>query len=166
MPKNPLYDLLEHKKVKQFVNKSKKYVPLDIIYKEKKLLTYLFGNQIIFLAQILLTFILTEALHIWYMGSYGISLIIGLGLMFLYHKHITFSLRDTSNKHFILFAVIMLGNFAVSWVLVYLITTILPILHYIIIIIIVSIPVSIITYKIIKRIVFKIRWQDELFENL
>lgn len=166
MPKNPLYDLLEHKKVKKFVDKSKKYVPLDIIYKEKRLITYLFGNQITFLAQLILTFILTETLHIWYMGSYGISLIVGLGFMFWYHKQITFSIKDTSNKHFIVFAVIMIGSFIVSWILVYLITSILPFLHYILTIILVSIPVSIFTYKIIKRVVFKIKWQDELFENL
>lgn len=167
MPKNPLEFIFKSKKVKKFVDKSKKYkIPLDIIYKEKKLITYLFGNQITFLAQLILTFILTEAFHIWYMLSYGISLIFGLGMMFLYHKHITFNLKDTANKHFILFSIIMLGNFIASWILVYLITTILPFLHYIITIIIISIPLSIITYRMIKRIVFKIRWQDELFENL
>lgn len=167
MVKSPLNFILKNHRVKSLVERGSKYVPpLEMLYKEKKLITYLFGNEMCFLAELLLTFMLTEMAHFWYMASYGLSLLLGLVFMFLYHKYITFSMHETSHKNFFLFSAIMLSTFVINWILVYLITSWLPFLHYIIVIILVSIPTSVMSYKINKRIVFKIRWQDELFEDL
>lgn len=157
LAKKPLDILYGSKKVKKFIESKKNIVPLDIIYREKRLITYLFGNHLAFLGQILLTWILTEVFHIWHMFSYGISLLLAFIFMFFFHHYITFGLTDSNYKDLPLFMIIISLVYLSSWSLVYLITSILG-WHYISTIILVSIPAALTSYILNKKLVFRIHF--------
>lgn len=150
--KKPLDLFYNNKPVKRF---NRKYKLLNIIYREKRLITFLFGNHLAFLGEILLTWILTEALYMHYMISYGASLLLGWIFVFLFHHYITFEIESDSYTHFPLFIIITIASNVISWVFVYLITHFLT-SHYIITIILVSIPMSLIYYILNKKLVFKL----------
>ena len=153
LTKKPLDLLYNNKKIKTFVNK--RVNPLNIIYREKRLITFLFGNHLVFLSGLLITWILTEVFHVWHMFSYGSSLILGMIFAYFFHHYITFELTEDSYRHISIFMVITSINYACSWILVYLITNFFQ-GHYILTIIIVSIPMSLIYYKLNRRFVFRV----------
>lgn len=155
LAKKPLDILYESEKIKKFIENKKKIVPLDIIYREKRLITYLFGNHLAFLGQILLTYILTEAFQVWHMSSFGISLGLAFIFMFFFHHYITFGLTDSKYRHFPLFLIITSIVYISSWSLVFLITKFLG-WHYILAIILASIPASLTSYILNKNFVFRI----------
>lgn len=148
----PLDLFYKSKRIEKF---KRKYRLLNIIYREKRLITFLFGNHLAFLGGILLTWILTEAFHIWYMMSYGISLFIGFLFIFLFHHYITFEIESDSYSHFPLFMIITVTSNVISWFFVYLTTHFLT-SHYIITIVLVSIPMSLVYYNLNKKFVFRI----------
>lgn len=155
--KKPLDLFYDNKPVKKF---NRKYKLLNIIYREKRLITFLFGNHLAFLGEILLTWILTEAFYMHYIFSYGISLIIGWIFVFLFHHYITFEIKSDSYRRLPLFIVITAISNTLSWFLVYLLTQLLNQhflhRHYIMTIIIVSIPMSLIYYILNKKFVFRL----------
>lgn len=150
--KKPLDIFYKNKPVK---NLKRKYKLLNIIYREKRLITFLFGNHLAFLFEILLTWILTESLHLWYMLSYGFSLISGWAFVYFFHHYITFELTHDSYSKFPLFMLITIANNVSSWFFVYLITHFFT-SHYIITIILVSLPMSLVYYKLTKKFIFRL----------
>lgn len=154
LAKKPLDMLYGSEKIRNFVEK-KKFKPLDLIYREKRLITFLFGNHLAFLLEILLTWILTEIFYMWYMVSFGISLGLAFIFMFFFHHYVTFEVTHDGYKHLPIFMIITCAVYISSWALVYLITSALG-WHYILTIILVSIPASLISYILNKKFVFKI----------
>ena len=153
LTKKPLDLLYRSKKIKKFVDKS--VIPLNIIYREKRLITFLFGNHLVFLSGLLITWTLTEVFHVWHMFSYGSSLVLGMIFAYFFHHYITFELTKNSHRRISMFMIITSVNYACSWILVYLITKFFH-GHYILTIIVVSIPLSLMYYKLNRKFVFKV----------
>lgn len=119
------------------------------------------GNSLSFWLQLLLTFLLTELLHLFYIFSYTISLVLATIGLFFYNKYITFKKKD---KHLILslikFTFLTLAIYIPNIILVYFITYLLNKFitfkeNYLIAIIIVSIPYAFIYYLLSKKWIFK-----------
>lgn len=128
---------------------------LKELLKHKRYAFFCIGGISVFLIEVIMTIILTEFFHIWHMYSYALSLILGLVILFAYHSFITFeNLRNILNN-FSRFTAVYFSSYIASWILVLIITHLG--LHYIISIIIISISLSIFTYKINKKWVFNNR---------
>ena len=65
-----------------------------IIKEIKRFVVFTIGNSLSFWFQLLLTFILTELLNLFYIGSYIISLILATIALFFYNEYITFKRKD------------------------------------------------------------------------
>ena len=110
------------------------------------------GGISIFIYEIIVTVLLTELLAIHFLFSYALSLISGLGLLFLYHTYYTFDLNQHSLRSLGRFLSVYFGMYLIAWVGVYIFT--LFEYHYLWAIVVMSIACSFLNYEINKRWVF------------
>ena len=130
----------------------KPFFPLSPEFKTDlyKYVKFIIGGGLSLCLNLLLTYILTEQLHLWYMLSFGTSLIIEILFLFIYHSKITFQ------KHgaFFKFALLILFISALNWGYVYFLTELFNI-YYLIAIILAALTISILNYFLNKKIVFR-----------
>lgn len=111
---------------------------------------FVFGGGISLVLNLIVTYVLTEFLHLWHMVSFGIALLLEIIFLFGYHSFITFK----KNGRFVSFATVVLIISGLNWVAVYLLTEVLS-LQYMIAIVLSAGTISIANYLINKKLVFK-----------
>lgn len=114
-------------------------------------LRFVLGSIIIFFFEYFVTILLAEILVINEYLSFAISLLLGLYLLFYYHKKISFKLCSHNYLMIIKFLVLYGGIYALNWVIVYLLQVLVS---YKFSIPIVAIILSILSYVINKNWVF------------
>lgn len=123
-----------------------------------KYFIFLIGGGLGLLVNLVITFFLTEFLHLWHMVSYIFGLAANIVVNFVYHKYITFKVKDKMQKRILKFIVVYFLVVIVSWALVYLFTEIIVFssfkYYYLIIIVLVTLVVSIVNYLLNKLWVF------------
>ena len=112
---------------------------------------FAWGGIVTFLYELIVTIILTEFFDWWVMYSYAFALISGLGLLFLYHSYVTFSIKLHSWR-LIKFVSLYGCLYIVAWILVWTATKMGY--HYLPSIIIISILLSLASYEVNKKWVF------------
>lgn len=110
---------------------------------------FIFGGGLSLILNLLVTYVLTEFLHLWHMISYSIALGLEIIFLFLYHSVVTFKQRGK----FLLFAVIILFISTLNWIFVYLLSVTLEI-QYLISIVVVALGISVLNYLMNKKLVF------------
>ena len=110
---------------------------------------FIFGGGVSLIINLILTFLLIKIFHIWHMYAYGISLIIEISFLFLYHSIITFGIYGKIVK----FIINIIFISTLNWVGVLLMSINLN-LNYNISIIIIALIIFIINYYIINKIIF------------
>ena len=111
---------------------------------------FVFGGGLALVLNLILTYFLTEVVHLWHMVSFAIAL--GLELLFLlvYHTLITFKKKGKK----MLFILIISFISTLNWILVYILTVEFH-LHYLFSIVMVAGMVSIINYFLNRNLVFE-----------
>jgi len=122
----------------------------------KQSLLFILCGGIAFIVLVVITYILTEIVGLWYLASYGISIFISWTVSFYLNYKFTFSYKGSNvfsvYKKFILLYILTGGlNFG----LVYLLTDYFG-LYYLVSIIIIAFFIVISTFYINKNIIFKI----------
>ncbi len=128
---------------------------------------FIIGGGIGALVNWLLSFLFTSIIGIHYIISYSIAQIANITVNFIWHRFITFRVKDRSTARFIRFFIMSIATALISIVLVYLTkefvldyfyTIILygKDLNYLAAIIIITFVISVINYLISKLWVFKV----------
>jgi putative flippase GtrA len=112
-------------------------------------ITFVFGGGLSLILNLLITYLLTELVHLWHMLSFAIALGVEILFLFIYHSFITFKKRG----RFLLFVIVVLGISAANWLFVYVLSVVLNV-YYLIAIIVSAAVISIINYLINKKLVF------------
>jgi len=128
-----------------------------LILKElKQSLSFILCGGISFIVLIVMTYLLTEVVGLWYLVSYGISIFISWTISFYLNYKFTFNYKGDNifsiYKKFILLYILTGG---LNFILVYFLTDYFG-LYYLTSIIIVAFFIIISTFYINKNIIFKI----------
>jgi putative flippase GtrA len=115
-----------------------------------KYVKFVFGGGLSLMLNLLVTYALTEFVHIWHMLSFGIALLVELLFLFGYHSRITFNKKG----NFLTFAAIILFISGLNWIFVYLLSEIFEV-YYLVSIILVAVIISFLNYALNNKIVFK-----------
>ncbi len=114
---------------------------------------FLIGGLIGYPLKIIVTFILTDLLGVWYFVSYLIALGIIFAFNFFYNTYITFEVGSNKKENFVKYC-ITLGIFvAIDAIAVKILTEILRI-HYLISITLITIGIVILKFVAYKKFVF------------
>lgn len=142
-----VYDIWKDKIIKKFG----KYLHFIIIGAS--------GTVLVFI----MTFILTEHVHLWYLFSYIISTLCGWTYNFIMNSKFTFQGHNTDNllKRYIFYIQGYILLSLVSFSAVYVLTSILY-LHYLISMSIITITMSIITFNFNRKFIFQSSHKDKL----
>ncbi len=111
------------------------------------------GSMSIFVLEYALTISLTEYFKIWHMYSYALALTLGLVLLFIYQRLVTFRAHVIAPGSFLRFIMVYASSYATCWSLVLIVTSIG--LDYKIAIVLISAILSVFTYTVNKTWVFK-----------
>lgn len=111
---------------------------------------FIFGGGLSLMLNLLVTYILTEVVHLWHMLSFGIALGLEIFFLFIYHSLFTFKKKG----RFLVFVIVILFISTLNWILVYIASITLGI-HYLISIIGVALLVSLLNYGLNKKLVFR-----------
>ena len=112
---------------------------------------FVIGGGFSLISNLLITYILTEYLHLWHMVSYLIALGIEILFLYIYHSLITFK---TKGK-LLLFITVILIISVMNWIAVYFLSVLIRI-QYLIAIILSAGAISIINYLLNRNLVFKL----------
>lgn len=123
---------------------------------ERGFLLFIIGSFSTWLFETLLTIVLTEFGAVPSRISYGISLSIGLVLLYLYQRKIIFSYTKGVTKSVSKFLTVYILSYVINWILVALLTTAM---HYVLSIIIVSAVLFPLNYLFTKHWAFEKRWK-------
>lgn len=113
-----------------------------------------YGNSIISLLQLGFTITITEVFNIWFYYPYTLALILGTAFLYYYHRTVTFKSNGQKLIEGGKFLIVSLTMFFLNLLLVLISERILRI-TYILSVIVVAIFVSIISYYLNKKFVFK-----------
>ena len=133
-------------------------------------LTYAIGGAVISLMELLLTIILTEFYNMWYIYSYIIALFTGSLVLFFYHRHITFQSHNAPKRRYPKFLLFLGSVYVINITALYLLSRIAEYLigsfnlthpffhyHYVVLIIIIAIPSSLLGFYLNKKHIFVFR---------
>jgi putative flippase GtrA len=124
-----------------------------------KYLKFLFGGWLTTLIELIITFTITELFGVWFIYSYACASISASFFSFFYHRHVTFNMiirKRTILKYWIILAIILsltitilyfVSGFVDNYILMHNLST-LPLIkyHYLLLIVLVSIPISILNF--------------------
>jgi putative flippase GtrA len=112
---------------------------------------FVFGGGLALILNLIITYFLTEVMHLWHMVSFAIAL--GLELLFLliYHTLITFKKKGK----ILLFVLIISFISTLNWILVFIMTIEFH-FYYLISIVLVAGVVSIVNYFLNRNLVFEV----------
>jgi len=116
----------------------------------KRYFTFITGGAISTGIGVLITFLLTKYLHMWYMLSFAIALCIEIIFLFAYHTYITFKTKGD----FIKFTMNIIIISFLNWIFVYFFSVIVGI-NYVISILFVALIISVLNYTVNKILIFK-----------
>ena len=119
-----------------------------------KFLKYSAGGTLVYWIEILLTVTITELTNVWFMYAFLISLMIGLFLLYFYHKYVTFEFHVHKDYQFLLVFLVTLFIYA-GWYTVSYFGHIYISTHYLAVVILSSAPFSLLGYCINKNYIFK-----------
>ncbi|MFH1440002.1 MAG: GtrA family protein [Candidatus Woesearchaeota archaeon] len=119
-----------------------------------KFLKYVIGGTLIYWVEVFLTATITEISGLWFIYSFMISLVCGMIMLFYFHKHVTFECKKDKNATFAYFILITLFVYTGWFFTSYVVHTIYP-THYLLSIIVSSMPFSLLGYYLNKRFVFE-----------
>ena len=112
---------------------------------------FIFGGGLSLIINLIITYALTEYLHLWHMLSFSIALVIEILFLFIYHSFVTFK-KDAKVPLFIIIILIISG---MNWIAVYFLSVIVGI-QYLIAITLSAGVISIINYLLNRNLVFKV----------
>lgn len=118
-----------------------------------KFLKYSAGGTLVYWIEILLTVTITELTKVWFMYAFLISLMIGLFLLYFYHKYVTFECHAHKDYQFLLFFLVTFFIYA-GWYTVSYFGHMYISTHYITVVIVSSVPFSLLGYFINKNYIF------------
>ncbi len=110
---------------------------------------FLFGGGLSLILNLIITYTLTEGLHLWHMLSFTISLVLEMLFLFAYHSLITFRRKGK----FLLFVIVISIISVLNWLAVYFLSVTLKI-QYIVAIVISAGTISIVNYLVNRKVVF------------
>jgi len=101
------------------------------------------------------TYLLTEFLRVWYLISFTIAALIGWSLMFLANSFFTFAGHSTERyfRRYITFVSGYVGVFAINFVLVFLLTSILHV-YYVMSIVVATAVTFLLSFSFVRRYVY------------
>ena len=111
---------------------------------------FVFGGGLSLVLNLIITYLLTELIHLWHMLSFGISLVVEIVFLFGYHSVVTFRRRGKFGRFVVVILVISLAN----WAFVYFLSVTLGI-QYLISIVVSAGVISIVNYLVNRALVFK-----------
>ncbi len=111
---------------------------------------FVFGGGISLVLNLIITYFLTEMIHLWHMLSFGISLVVEIVFLFGYHSVVTFKRKGKFGRFVAVILVISLAN----WAFVYFLSVMLEI-QYLISIVVSAGVISIVNYLVNRAVVFK-----------
>ena len=102
-----------------------------------------------------LTFLLPEYAHLWYLISFSLAALVSLSCSFILNSFYTFRgyLRKDNTKRYTLYINFYIISALITFVLVYLLTSIFK-MHYFVSITVITLISSFITYIINKKFIF------------
>ncbi|MBT4824218.1 hypothetical protein HN695_04435 [Candidatus Woesearchaeota archaeon] len=120
----------------------------------KQFIRYAVFGSVIYWIQIILTTLITEITGLWHLYSFLISLFLGWSASFFVHKHLTFKAKDINNTKFFIFILVLFAMYTIWFGLNYVLHLFIT-KYYVIVIIVSSIPSSLLGYYLNRYIVFK-----------
>jgi len=93
---------------------------LEYFKKYKKLIRFLFGGAIITFLQIVLLYVFSDAMHLWYLFSSQLSFVIAFFVSFFLYRGWVFPGGDKDSHHqFLLYSALTLVNFLMNGLMMF-----------------------------------------------